>query len=243
MCWERTDGEELHRNTVETNVRKYMDTFVYFVESELSPKTRNPILLGILPDTMIQVYKGTKCILYNTEQLTRESMRSMIQWTVEELQPLEVWDYSKTNVAILHRLGIHARHVPVQSPKWYLDDLREFRKQGIYYDVGFAGTLTTRRVNILMALEDAGLMVNVIRSFGEERDRELATCSVILNIHADTDYKVFESARCEPWLSIGVPVISETSLDNDPRCIVSDYASFVRTVIQYMEHMRTTFSV
>ena len=66
--------------------------------------------------------------------------------------------------------------------------------------------------------------------FGEERDIELSKCKVLINIHHSDDYKIFESARCEPWLSIGVPVVSECSLDNDPRCMNMLYDDLIKTV-------------
>ena len=231
MCWKDTYGVSLHRNTVVTDVRMWLDTFVFFAESELAPQTTAPILMGIPTDRTVEKYSQTRCILYNTEQLTRNFMASNILWTVDRLHPVEVWDYSKANIAILHDHGIPARHVPLRTPKWYQDELREYRNQGIFYDVGFSGLLTQRRNRILQDLEDAGFIVRIITMFGQDRDMELAKCKVILNIHAGSDYMIFESARCEPWLSIGVPVISETSLDDDPRCILTDYDSFVQTTV------------
>jgi hypothetical protein len=59
-----------------------------------------------------------------------------------------------------------------------------------------------------------------------------------MNIHYGDTYNVFESARCEPWLKVGVPVISETSLDNDPRCISVDYDRLVETAISTLERIK-----
>ena len=58
---------------------------------------------------------------------------------------------------------------------------------------------------------------------------DLGKCKIILNIHYSNTYNVFEVFRCGPWLEIGVPVISETSLDIDPRCISTTYANFIKT--------------
>jgi hypothetical protein len=239
MCCTESSGETIYKNTVITDVRVWLDTFVFFVESELAPQTKYPILMGILTDKTIQEYKNTPCIIYNTEQLTRTFICSNVRWTISELCPVEVWDYSKANVDILRMFGVNARHIPLRTPKWYQRELQAYRKTGIFYDVGFAGLLTHRRRELLQGIEEAGLIVNVIQTFGEERDRELARCRVILNIHAGDDYNIFESARCEPWLSIGIPVISEPSLDDDPRCIITSYRNFVRTTIDTIRHLNS----
>jgi hypothetical protein len=199
------------------------------VESELAPQTKYPILLGIPKENTLSEYKVIPCIYYNTEQLTRQYMCSTIVWIIQELKPVEIWDYSRENVDILRRCGVHARYVPLKTPTWYKNELIGYRKKGIFYDVGFSGILTNRRLEILQELENLGFLVNKIECFGKERDMELAKCAFILNIHAGSDYKIFESARCEPWLSIGVPVISETGFDDDIRCILTDYESFVTT--------------
>jgi len=235
MCWKDTVGITPNRNTVVTEVRKYLDTFVYFVESELAPQTHMPIVMGMISAQTFQEFRDVPCVYYNTEQLTREDMCDAIVWIIGTLCPMEVWDYSKVNVDILRKRGIHARHVPLQIPAWYRNDLQMFRKEGILYDVGFAGTMTPRRAAILDALSSVGLIVRNVELFGDERDKELAKCEVILNIHAADGYEVFESARCEPWLSIGVSVVSEVSLDDDPRCILSEYERIVQTTIDTIQ--------
>ena len=43
-------------------------------------------------------------------------------------------------------------------------------------------------------------------------------CKILLNIHADETFQVFESARCIPFLDAGIPVWTETAYDIDTRC-------------------------
>jgi hypothetical protein len=166
----------------------------------------------------------------NTEQLTRKCVLDNILRLFKENKPYEMWDYSWKNCEIMAQNGIVTKHIPLQSPKWYLDKLKAWRTT-ITNDVGFSGTLTTRRLAILNELKKRGLKVNDVPRWGEERDKELAKCRILINIHADNDYQIFEQARCEPWLAIGVPVISEHSLDDDPRCINVEYAALVSEVL------------
>jgi hypothetical protein len=134
-------------NTVVTNIRKHVDTFIYFLESSLSPQTSIPIYVGIH-------LRSPHYILFNTEQLSKPSTLSQIINIIRTVNPYEVWDYSKENVRILNDNNILAKHVPLESPDWYIEELREYRvKNEIEYDVGFAGDLTDRRVEILTKLK------------------------------------------------------------------------------------------
>jgi hypothetical protein len=171
-------------------------------------------------------------IYFNSEQLTRVKQLADVVELIKTAKPIEVWDYSKVNVEILKLQGIQATWIQIQSPEYYLARLRSWRTE-ILYDIGFCGILGPRRQKILDELKEAGLRVLILNTVGGDvRDQQLAKCKVILNIHYGEDYQLFESARCEPWLAIGVPVISETSLDNDKRCINVAYDDLVKTAVK-----------
>jgi FkbM family methyltransferase len=215
------------KNILFTQEPKWYDTFIYFLESELSPTTHFPIYLNYGEDDGDYIY-------YNTEQLTIPQYLEKAKTTIKRTNPKEVWDFSKANCEILRQNGIQAIYVPLKSPDWYISMLKSFQCKE--YDVGFAGTLNERRLYILDALEKEGVVVHKITDFGEERDKKLACCRIILNIHYSEEYQIFESNRCEPWLQCGIPVISEKSLDDDPRCIVSDYTSLLETTLRYLRN-------
>ena len=84
------------------------------------------------------------------------------------------------------------------------------------FDYAIVGTLTPYRQVIADQLTARGLKVSIItNSFGFERDQRIAKCKVFLNIHANTNYQVFEGIRCNRWLAAGMMVISEKSLDDE----------------------------
>jgi hypothetical protein len=41
--------------------------------------------------------------------------------------------------------------------------------------------------------------------------------------------------RCAPWLDIGFPVITEESLDNDERAIITSYDKLVERCKEYLD--------
>lgn len=219
---------------------KFLDTIKYYLESDLSPETDLPIVL------FNYNIKSIPFIFYNTEQLT-SAVRLTHILTYISLYPSikEVWDYSKINIDILLKYtSVPVRYAPIQTPKWYSDKLQKFRNQGTVYDVGFCGTVTPKREYILKGLEKKGINVKIISDlFDEEKDRELAKCKIHLNIHAKYDHLVFESARCDAWLSIGVPIVSENSIDNDPRCINVEYNEIVPKVLELLNLEKNKMSV
>jgi len=221
-----------------------MDTFINYLLSELAPYSEIPIFISLKGDTPTHPY-----ILFNTEQLTRTDMLNIILNINKSNPPVEIWDYSAVNVDILNVHNIKAKYLSVVSPKWYVDLLKTWRTS-FTHDIGFSGWPSQRRLTILNKLinrtitinnnghsETRRITCNFVQKWGNERDQDLAKCRILINIHCDNDYKVFESARCEPWLQINVPVVSETSLDNDSRCINVDYDDLVDTTVTILNKL------
>lgn len=205
-----------------TNIHRWVDTFLDFLQSTHAPPHELPVVVS-----STNPYPP-RFILYNTEQLTRHNqLERVFAFTNNNPECAELWDYSAANVRILAERGITAKHVPLRSSDSYVERLRSFQSAGQIYDVGFSGTRSARRSAILDALKEKGHSVCLIQSWGEERDVALAKCRIILNIHYADDYNVFESARCVPWIEAGATVISEHSLDDDPRCINVPYDQLV----------------
>lgn len=211
------------------NHTKHLDSFLFFLNSDLCPEPDKPIVVRYYDEQLLP----HSFIYYNTEQLTSSKNKIKIDFIknfIKKYNVKEVWDYSKINVELFLKNSIVAKYVPLQTPKWYSDKLQNYRNEGIIYDIGFCGLLTERRKVIINEIRKNNINLKVVLAFGEERDKELAKCKILLNIHAEDDYNTFESARCDAWLSIGVPIISEDSLDNDPRCINVEYDQLVSKV-------------
>ena len=209
------------------NTEKVFDTFLYFAQSDLSPERSVPV---VLQWTSTEPY-----IYFNTEQMTRKECLQDVIESTRKHPPVEIWDYSFANVAILDKVGIKARHVPLQSPLWYVEKLKAMRNCEIQFDVGFCGTLNQRRVAVFNELQRRGVRVNVVTGHGDYRDSELAKCKMLINIHYSPSYLVFEQLRCEPWIQAGMPVLSEHSLDNDARVINASYEELVDATVNLLK--------
>jgi hypothetical protein len=140
---------------------------------------------------------------------------------------IEVWDYSIANVSILKNYGIRARHVPMRLP---IDTIVQYSNYRLSseYDIVFCGELSEYRDIILRQLEERGKTVKRIDGiYTEERDRLIGKAKLLINIHYNENYRIFESIRCEPWIASGMKVLSETSMDDSPRCICVPYEELV----------------
>ena len=205
---------------------RYFDTFIHSLDC-----VKENVHIGL------DVPPGFQGIIYNTEQLTIPRILTKILKLAEHVVPLVpvdpiFWDYSMVNIRILAKHGIIAKYMPLKTSGAYLEKLQNFITFTKIYDIGFNGTMSLRRKTILDELATQ-FSVLISTNWGDNRDLELAKCRVLVNIHFDTDYMIFESARCEPWLSVGMPVISELSIENDERCILTTYDSFLKTVSTY----------
>jgi glycosyltransferase involved in cell wall biosynthesis len=181
--------------------------------------------------------------LYQTEQLSRSKelarVASEIQNAVAAGTRVKVLQYSKFNMKVLsERLpNVAFEHVYkplVTSP----EDVRKLQNLLRVLvrtdDLGFSCGPSERRSKTVARLRELGFTVRFIdHSFGQERDVGVASCHVLLNIHADDDFRVFETSRCLRWLDAGHTVVTEPSEDLDeytskyPNLIVLPFASIL----------------
>lgn len=228
------------RPDVETQINAFADHIVHFLTSDVSPPRELPVKLSFVgPVTST----WQNFIFYNTEQLTRPSMlqRLIKFYNAHKASIAEVWDYAQDNIAIMNSHGIQARHVPLRLSAEQKEKLVSFiqnaRRSQTQCDVGFCGGLSQRRLQILDHLRARGVRLLIVKSRGETRDRELARCRIMLNVHYDDTYRVFESVRCVPWLEVGVPVVSECSLTDDSRCVNASYDDLVDMVCKTLSQI------
>ena len=216
-----------------TNIFFYIDSLVEYLISPDSPERAYPIITSLMP------VQPDPCILYNTEQLTRADQLELLLTRIQSPDVVEVWDFSTINIEILATKGIKAIHCPIRIADTHRQRLKRFLTAPKKWDVGISCTLTRRRANILNALSKHKVSCLLITNKnGDVRDALLAQCRIILNVHAKEDYKVFETARCEQWLDVGQLVISEISLDDDPRAITAAYDKLVPTILDYLAKNR-----
>ena len=223
---------QVYSNYKNTEINNVID----YLLSDKSPERDCPIFII---DHVVNFPQFTmKKIIYNIEQMTRQSMIDLILPRMKLIDIVEIWDYSITNYNILKNHGFVVRHVPF---KLNIEKILEYRNLQVLdksYDIAFCGQIGPYRQSILDNLKSRNKKILILDgNYTNIRDIEIGRAKLLLNIHFNETYKVFEYIRCEPWLSSGFPVISESSLDDDPRAINVPYNKLVDKVCDYLDSM------
>jgi len=216
---------------------EYMNTFKSYIPltySELQTVKNDfdELLLVHKADWISDEFlKRAKLVrIMNTEQMCEKEREMFFVTEVERLSErvgykVEVVDYSPTNISILEKHGfvclLHLYETP-EFEKNYLQYLLYTTEKT--HDIGFVGALNPRRIHVIEKLKEAGYKVLVVKEYGDARDRSIAKCKVLLNIHYESYFTVFETIRCNRWLAAGMPVISESSIDVPESDLLSLYS-------------------
>jgi hypothetical protein len=181
----------------------------------------NTILLFVqkINDTIFSKMSNSdkqKCYLLNTEQLTRELLFDKV--LADAIKIRKVIDYSPANIKILQSFipRVNFYHAPpIFDP--------------------FIGT-AVKNIPVLSLLNSpyrkfygskiVPLPVDFDGKFGDERNNLLARSKILVNIHFDPDFKIFESIRCYQALQYKTIVISEESIHSDIE-IFNEFIIFV----------------
>jgi hypothetical protein len=184
-----------------------------------------------------------KIIYINMEQLSKGNYLLYCQ-TISKFN-IPIINYNEINQSLIPESTL--LRYQIQELSSYRDEqMIEFNKESFFdddkiYDVSFVGTMSTRRFEILKKLQDDGIKVHIVNKWGEQRDYQIIKSKILLNIHFEEDYKVYESLRCDRYLVNDVIIVSETSileelLDIKDLLITADYNNLVSKVKDVLEN-------
>ena len=196
-------------------------------------KIDQAIFVCILSDnkiySLLKKYNIEISIL-NTEPLNNNfRLINFYQSIPSELDKnVKIYDYSLSNLQILNNDGyLNTHHLPYkiyETENTLLKNL--YKNTPKEYDFGIISyenpIILERRKNVVNYLISQKYSVNIIQGWKEIRDKELAKCSIILNIHgqwAGQDSLIFEHIRCDRLLEAGFKILSEESLYLDEQFI------------------------
>lgn len=168
--------------------------------------------------------------LLNTEPLSYNFRLNDLMNDMKRYPKLKVYDYSRSNITILQNNNIYnVQYLP------YPNNVKEsvalnnlYRTTEKTYDFGIMVSGTSlnpslpidppRRNKVVTYLMEH-FKVNIICAWGLERDRELAKCKIILNVHGQLQQeidpplerttRIFEHIRCNRLLNARFNILSE----------------------------------
>ena len=189
-------------------------------------------IMNIIDERIINKYKNSNVELsfLNTEPLSISYNLDLLKTYINKYPYLKIYDYSYSNLQIILNNNMNAELL-----EYTLDENENHVLKELYlneeklYDFGiitYGNTETNtidalfhKKKEVVIELIKKGFKIHIISGWGIERDKELAKCKVILNVHSilgingEVYYsKTFENIRCNRLLDAGFKILSEDSL-------------------------------
>jgi GR25 family glycosyltransferase involved in LPS biosynthesis/SAM-dependent methyltransferase len=195
--------------------------------------TKISFVMNITDDKIINKYKNTDIELsyLNTEPLSISYNLDLLKNYINKYPYLKIYDYSFSNLQIILQNNMYGELLEYQFYKKENILLKElYLNEQKLYDFGiitYGNTKTNtcenslfhKKKDVVLDLIDKGYKIHIISGWGIDRDKELAKCKVILNIHSilgingEVYYsKTFENIRCNRLLDAGFKILSEDSI-------------------------------
>jgi hypothetical protein len=168
------------------------------------------VFLRTIPKGLDALLQTTRHYLLNTEQLARADMKLDI---IQCLKPnTKILDYSLANIECMknhNNFGkIEMAYLPYQiNPK----EIYNYPKIHNVCMIGYSSPRRSLIMNEIKLLPNS----NVITGFGRTRDDLVFRHKILVNIHFDENYKIFEQIRCNRCVFNKMIVITEHSYDDD----------------------------
>ena len=168
----------------------------------------------ICPQVFKKLPPGERRIPYQMEQSV--SSRWFTPQYLSDLEnSLAVIDYSLVNIEYLQSKGIaypHVHYLPVGASTTFENQVITDDKTDV--DVLFYGDSysSARRRNMLEALQKHFKVLIINEMFSQDVLIKIKNCKVVINIHY-YENALLEMPRIQECLSLGVPVVSESSRD------------------------------
>ena len=192
-----------------------------------------------------QSNKQVEISILNTEPMNLIHRYQNIEKYLKKYEGIKIYDYSLSNIKILNSNGFtNTHHLPYLIYKEEHDSLVNLKKNTEQiYDFGIISVenpvIVEHRLAVVNFLINNGYTVKVIQGFKGLRDKQIAQCRILLNIHGSNNgevSKIFEHIRCDRLLEAGYHILSEDCLHLDP-VFVKKYSNNLK-IIDYNDFFK-----
>jgi beta-1,4-mannosyl-glycoprotein beta-1,4-N-acetylglucosaminyltransferase len=174
--------------------------------------------------------KNIETSILNSEPLNLTDRILSLKICIDKFKDIKIYDYSLSNIKILNNNGyMNTHHLGYNindKETTFLKNINKNTKK--IYDFGIISVenpvTLKRRADVVNYLIKNNYSVKVIQGWKEDRDKQIASCSVLLNIHGSLNSEksdIFEHIRCDRLLAAGFDILSESSLYLDDTFINS----------------------
>ena len=164
--------------------------------------------------------KNVELSILNLEPLNISARLNVFLSKIVQYKFFKIYDYSLSNIKILNNRDFkNTAHLPYIVTDKESDYLKDINKAEKTYDFGLINWTNPptphRRQTVVEHLKKHGYTVNIVMGWGVNRDKELAKCKIILNVHGfyHETSRIFEHIRCDRLLGAGFKILSEDSYE------------------------------
>ena len=190
-----------------------------------------------LPQFLLRA-KNPRVYVLNTEQLCEPTRFAHIEALAT--QGIKIIDYSLENINIIKSKmsDVSCFHVPYQYREEEIKRLQQFSLDP-QNDVGLVSCNTPHRKAVLQQLISAGIKAVDIRGWKDARDSQIGNCRILLNVHFESNFKIFEHIRCDRWVFAGKTVISEP-VNDSTMLDIKDMVIFTAFIVDTVKEQLAT---
>ena len=187
-----------------------------------------------LDDNLFSLNLSTQnCYIFNMEQMTILNRYLAIKQFYDA--GFNLLGYSKVHAQCFPK----EIYLPYQYNEEEINCLKSY-SQEILYDVCIIPCNSAARSFIFYELKRLGVNIIDVTGWGEERDKKIGQCKIILNIHFQENYQIYEHLRCDRWMFAGKTIISEDSLDCEKLKLTNvHFYPYSELVMKTIEHLNT----
>ena len=164
--------------------------------------------------------KNIELSILNLEPLNISARLNVFLSKIVQYKFFKIYDYSLSNIKILNNRDFkntaHLPYIVTDKESDYLKDINNAEKTFDFGLINWTNPPTPhRRQTVVEHLKKHGYTVNIVMGWGVNRDKELAKCKIILNIHGfyHETSRIFEHIRCDRLLGAGFKILSEDSYE------------------------------
>jgi hypothetical protein len=223
-----------HYNFQEFKIlRKNIDKFINNQDTVLLLYDSHTPLNKIL---YLNFPKDIKILIINTEQLTRyrclKNLKNLYKIIKNLGKNIKLSDYSYVNVELLKNYDIKSNLIKYKINKNEIYNLKK-KIDIVCIDFKNSSSIPRKYMYNLLTL-NFNNVVN-IKDWGFKRDELLFSSKILVNIHFDKNYTIFEEIRCNRCIFNKIIVISEYSKNWENfylknHMIFTDYSNIVEKV-------------
>jgi hypothetical protein len=199
--------EYIHR------INKYLrGSIIHTINSKILDKYTHIIYVNDIPD--IQISTTKKIFLLNLEQLSIKNYLDYLYNCINKNNLTTIIDYSEENIFIMKQLCPNMNFIffpyPIKIP------LTNYSKPNDII------SLLSNDYRKIIANKIKKPILNFSGMWGTRRDINIKKSKILLNIHYNDNYNIFESIRCYQALEYKTIIVSQESLHFDLN-ILKDY--------------------